>query len=250
MGPQRIQDRDKDCDMVFKQDLGTRGRIGVWASVTVAVWTLAVVAMPQVGASDAPVSTDARSDDARADQFDIVYVPPSVGTPIARVSGGTRATGHKSVVEILAPRHTGLSDDFSPVLYWSLNQPSPGKTIEVHLTAVDQIEPVFSMSLSQAPKPGLQRLDLRDLGVTLEEGVQYSWTVGVLDAPGAWENAFFARGGLMVLPADEDQTDVKGWLSDGYWYDGVAKLGHAAQSGDSSALRTLSRLVSEQGGSL
>ena len=53
-----------------------------------------------------------------------VYIPPKLGAPSGRVSGGTRGVDlDRPVLSVLVPDHTGLTIHAQPTLYWYVSQP-------------------------------------------------------------------------------------------------------------------------------
>ena len=90
-----------------------------------------------------------------------VYRPPLRGAPTRRVSGGTRGIGGGGIfVTVLAPESTGLTSRESPILYWFV-----------------------SRTLGTPAAGGISKVSLAEIGVRLEHGVTYEWSIVLVQDP-------------------------------------------------------------------
>lgn len=109
-----------------------------------------------------------------------VYVPPKKFTPRARVGGQFRGTeGNEPVVQPLVPDHVGFTANKSPVLNWFISKPT---THEVRFTLIDNqsVRPLYEAAIATPRQPGIYSIKMKDLGLSLDPGVQYRWYVSVI----------------------------------------------------------------------
>ncbi len=92
------------------------------------------------------------------------YQAPMLGSPTRRVGGGTRGTGEEIPrVYALAAKHTGLTLQAQPTLYWGISSDTQHNveiTINhVNPTTPETMMPVLEASV-EAPGAGIHALDL------------------------------------------------------------------------------------------
>lgn len=104
------------------------------------------------------------------------------------VRGGDDAPAR---ITVLAPDHVVRACSPGPILHWSLDRvPASG---DVFLTIVDaQDEPVvLDRKLARPARPGLQRTDLKALGIALPSSGTLRWSIALradeASAPGAFD---------------------------------------------------------------
>jgi len=108
---------------------------------------------------------------ARAQQGDEPeYNPPARGAPSGRVGGGTRGL-RVLPLAALAPDHTGLTISAQPALYYFLPSAS-GVRVAVRLAGDPNAQPLLEKDFAPPARSGIQRLELKALGVTLASGVE------------------------------------------------------------------------------
>jgi hypothetical protein len=192
-------------------------------------------------------------------QTPVVYKPPLRGAPGGRVGGGTRGVSSDTlVVSVLAPDHTGLTTEESPVLYWLVSKPT-NHPVEIAVTAVDDTTPVLELTLPGPTAAGIHKIALADHGVRLRSRVTYQWFVAVVLNPqrrtrdvlagGTIERVALGddvRAKLAQAPPDE-RPGI--YAAAGLWYDAVAEVYRliAAAPADVS-LRTLRDALIAQAG--
>src|SRR6185436_17335419 len=103
------------------------------------------------------------------------YNPPARGAPSGRVGGGTRGL-RVLPLAALAPDHTGLTISAQPALYYFLPA-SSGVRVAVRVAGDPNAQPLLEKDFAPPPRAGIQKLELKALGVTLAPGVEYRWTV-------------------------------------------------------------------------
>ena len=100
-----------------------------------------------------------------------------------------------AVLQVLAPEQAGWTTQAQPTIYWhsSEGRQLPG---EFTLTREGSDEPMVRGRFP-APDPGIQRIELSQFGISLEEGASYQWKVAFADG------AASATGGIRRVAAPE-----------------------------------------------
>lgn len=165
------------------------------------------------------------------------YNPPSRGAPAGRVGGGTRSL-RVLPLAALAPDHTGLTINAQPTLYYFVPT-SGGVRVVLRLASEPLAQPLLEKDLPPPARTGIQRLDLRALGVTLAPGVEYRWTVS--DA--RVNSTGFVR---RIDPGPELSRKLSGvpagrsrytlLAREGVWYDALDEVSRAAEGEKAGAV--------------
>lgn len=188
-----------------------------------------------------------------------VYIPPLRGAPVSRVGGASRGSGDASVtVEVLAPDHTGLTVSPRPTLYWYLSALSAAP---LDFTLIDEagIKPLVEVRLDAPESPGVQRVDLAELDVTLKPGVNYQWFVALIPDPKQRSNDILAGGMIKrITPSQALMAKLKRasqgelphiYAEEGIWYDALAAVSEPMRvNPDDATLRTARAALLEQVG--
>ena len=159
------------------------------------------------------------------------YNPPARGAPSGRVGGGTRGLRILPLAA-LAPDHTGLTISAQPALYYFLPAIS-GVRVAVRLANEPNAQPLLDKDFAPPAKTGIQRLELKALGVTLSPGVEYRWTVS--------DSRTSSTGMIRrIEPSQELARKLNGVPSgrgrytllarEGVWYDALDEVSRAADS--------------------
>lgn len=162
------------------------------------------------------------------------YRPPMRGAPAARIGGGTRGVGNKTLeLVVLAPDHTGLTTKEQPTLYWYASEPVPAK-LEVTLINDDDIDPALEEVVATPGKAGIQSIDLAKTGAKLVPGKEYRWFVSVIADPGQRSNDVVASGTIQrITPNKKLKREISGadenalagiYAREGVWYDTIDSL--------------------------
>jgi Domain of Unknown Function (DUF928) len=163
-----------------------------------------------------------------------LYNPPKNVVPRARVGGEMRGTGgSEPEIQALVPDHVGMTVSRTPALNWFLSKPT---THEIRFTLVDNrlIRPLHETPLPNPKQAGIQTINLKALGVTLDPNVQYRWYVSVIRNPDSPSQDIVA-GGIIercelpeCLAMDARLTCSKQTVIDnaraGFWYDAMGCL--------------------------
>jgi len=176
------------------------------------------------------------------------YNPPARGAPSGRVGGGTRGL-RVLPLAALAPDHTGLTISAQPALYYFLPSAS-GVRVAVRPAGDPSAQPLLEKDFAPPARAGIQRLELKALGVTLAPGVEYRWTVS--DARTSSTGAIrrvepsgeLARK-LNGVPAGRSRYTLL--AHEGVWYDALDEVSRAADSGAALAGRHRAALLEQIG---
>ena len=160
-----------------------------------------------------------------------VYKPRRESTPRGRIDGISRGGPKGDVVlRVLAPDHVGFTVKSEPTLFWYLSKPI-AVPVEFALVDTRKIPPVVEKALPAPTRSGVQRIALKDLGQSLEPGVEYYWSISlVLDADSRSQDVM-ARGTIERIPFDEalmldlvrpcTRDIVYLYAERGVWYDAI-----------------------------
>ena len=164
-----------------------------------------------------------------------IYRPPQKLVPRARVGGAFRGTdGSDPEIQALVPDHIGLTISRTPVLNWFLSKPT---AYTVRFTLVDNrlIKPVYEAPLASPKTAGIQSINLKELGLTLEPEVQYRWYVSIIRNPDSPSQDIVAGGVIercefnaCLVEAGPDLActarSVQENAHKGFWYDAMSCL--------------------------
>ncbi|NNM81706.1 MAG: DUF928 domain-containing protein [Burkholderiales bacterium] len=164
----------------------------------------------------------------------IKYVPPMRGAPQSRIGGGSRGTSDDvAMLQVLAPDHTGLTTEESPVLYWYVSKPA---SAHFEFTIIDdqEVDPLVDRDLDLKVDAGIQRIRLSDYGVKLKPGIVYRWYVSLVVDPAQRSNDIVASGTIQrIRPSADLQAKLAHagesgkpaiYANEGIWYDAIDSL--------------------------
>ncbi len=151
------------------------------------------------------------------------------------LSSRTRSVGDAALaIAVIAPDHTGLTTQSQPTLYWYASQSVSGR---VAVTIQDEkgTEPLVEKQLSLSDAVGMIPVRLAELGVQLQPGKEYRWSVAVAADSSSQSRDLVTSGS--IRQADNRDT-IRAHLSSlpperaafvlaeqGLWYDALAQLG-------------------------
>jgi hypothetical protein len=176
------------------------------------------------------------------------YNPPARGAPSGRVGGGTRGL-RVLPLAALAPDHTGLTLSPQPALYYFLPA-SSGVRVTLRLANEPNAQPLLEKDFAPPAKTGIQRLELKALGVTLSPGVEYRWTVS---DPRTSSTGMIRRielsqdlaRKLSGVPSGRSRYTLL--AREGVWYDALDEVSRAADSAGAVAGRHRAALLEQIG---
>jgi hypothetical protein len=161
-----------------------------------------------------------------------VYTPPKRLTPRARVGGTLRGSdSHEPELVALVPDHVGLTAKQTPTLNWYLSKPTT-YLLRFTLNDTQKITPVYEGALPAPTKAGVQSIDFKSLGLTLEPNVQYRWFVSASPNPESPSRDIVAGGMIERCEFNEcltmtsvnltcDRESVRTNALIGFWYDAM-----------------------------
>ena len=191
--------------------------------------------MSIVGSAAIGAATDKPAVSQSGEQSDVqipVYTPPKKLTPRARVGGTLRGTeGHEPELVALVPDHVGLTVKQTPTLNWYLSKPT-SYPLRFTLNDTQKIAPVYEGPLPTPMEPGVQSVDLKALGLTLEPNVQYRWFVSARRNADSHSEDIVAGGMIERCDFSEcltvtsvnltcDRESVRTNALIGFWYDAM-----------------------------
>ncbi len=185
-----------------------------------------------------------------------IYIPPSRGSVETRAGGGTRAPSRLPNVEALAPQHVGLTTRAGPVLAWFVSG-SADAPVELTLTEPGRAEPLLERTVAQRTLPGFHFASLEELGVHLEAGRDYEWSVALVEDPKQRDRDVVSSAAIRRVaptPALEQALRsgpdaYRALARNGVWYDALATLSDAiaARPDDAKLRRERAALLDQVG---
>jgi len=176
-----------------------------------------------------------RSPDAEPPREVVIYKPPPRGSPNGLRPGGTRGATALPQPLALAPDHVARTIRAAPSLFWHLNGIPPEHAVLVFtLIEVDGLAPLREVRLPHPDAPGIQRVRLDALGVTLPIGTNYKWTVSLEAGPQPSLQDALAEGYLRrvrVPPLLGEDRSAASYAAMGLWYDALEVLSDDIDAG-------------------
>ena len=166
-----------------------------------------------------------------------IYTPRNKNRmmPRARVGGSLRGTdGKDPEIVALVPDHVGLTVKQAPSLNWFLSKPT---SLPIRFTLIDTrtVKPLHEGTIPTPSQAGVQSLDLKELGLTLEPDVQYRWYISAIRNPDSPSQDIVAGGMIercefstclveMEVDLSCDRPSVLRNAVRGFWYDAISCL--------------------------
>jgi hypothetical protein len=191
------------------------------------------------GVGAAPVTDQgAQAQAGKLDESSMpIYTPRNKNKtmPRARVGGSLRGTeGKDPEIVALVPDHVGLTVKQAPSLNWFLSKPT---ALPIRFTLIDTrtVKPIHEGTIPTPAQAGVQSLDFKDFGLTLEPDVQYRWYISAIRNPDSPSQDIVAGGMIercefstclveMEVDLSCDQQSVVRNAQRGFWYDAVSCL--------------------------
>ncbi len=164
-----------------------------------------------------------------------IYTPRNKIMPRARVGGSLRGTeGKDPEIVALVPDHVGMTIKKAPSLNWFLSKPT-SLPIRFTLNDIRSVKPMHEGPIPTPVQAGIQSLNLKDLGLTLEPDVQYRWYISAIRDPDQPGTDIVAGGMIercetstclitteVILSCNQPSVllNAKG----GFWYDAMSCL--------------------------
>ncbi|CAK0749939.1 exported hypothetical protein [Gammaproteobacteria bacterium] len=186
----------------------------------------------------------------------ISFTPPDRGAPSRRIGGGSRGDKTQLLMAALVPPQTGQTAQAQPTLYWFISR-AVNTPMDFAVTIPGEETPLVESRLAGPTKPGIQSIDLAKLGVKLKPGIEYQWSVSLVNNESQRSADTFVAGAL-VRTADgngnpvlcgkpEQMPQAAAYASQGLWYDALQCLSQLAEKGKRPEYRAKQASLLAQG---
>ena len=191
-----------------------------------------------------------------------IYTPRNKNKtmPRARVGGSLRGTeGKDPELVALVPDHVGLTVKQAPSLNWFLSKLT---SLPIRFTLVDTrtVKPLHEGLIPIPSQVGVQSLNLKELGLTLEPDVQYRWYISAIRNPDSPSQDIVAGGMIercefstclveMEVDLSCDRPSIQRNALRGFWYDAMSCVSDLIKtdSHDASLRRMRAALLKQVG---
>jgi Domain of Unknown Function (DUF928) len=215
-----------------------------------------------VGAATTPDQGNQASAGKLEESLLPIYIPRNKNKmmPRARVGGSLRGTeGKDPELVALVPDHVGLTVKQAPSLNWYLSKPT---SLPIRFTLVDtrMVKPLHEGPIPTPSQVGVQSLDLKDFGLTLEPDVQYRWSISAIRDPDSPSKDIVAGGMIercefstclieMEVDLSCDRPSIQRNALRGFWYDAMSCVSDLIKtdSHDASLRRMRAALLKQVG---
>lgn len=215
---------------------GKEGAVKTFVGLMLIVGASLAMGLSLSGPIDAVAEQSVVSPSGQAEETPFpVYTPPKKLTPRARVGGTLRGTdGKDPEIVPLVPDHIGQTVKQTPTLNWFLSKPTT-YSIYFTLNDVQKVRPLYEGTLPTPKQEGVQSIDLKAMGLTLEPNVQYRWFVSAKRNADSPSEDIVAGGMIERCDINDclidrkiiltcDQPSVRSNVVSGLWYDAMACL--------------------------
>jgi hypothetical protein len=189
----------------------------------------------------------------------VVYVLPNRGAPdTSRLIGaGSRTYGEEfPYLAVLTPKHTGLTFEKQPTLYWYTSIPIHDR-MEFVLISNQSPTPLLKIPVSVPINTGIHHIDLSDHAVNLDYGTEYQWSIAMRQKPEERTSDIVTSGKIeRIKPAESLITSLTQtpesekahlYAKHGIWYDMMTNLANSiAQNPVNTSLREIRAQLLEQ----
>jgi len=166
------------------------------------------------------------------------YCPPKRKTHSARIESGMRGDNVMlPVCTVLAPEDFGFTCSPSPVLYWYISKPWD-KQIIFTINFIEAMETILEKKII-IKKPGIQKIDISQYKVTLEQNKQYEWNIALI-CDHNQPSRDIITGGVIIrkncskrlLERLEKEDKMKHYIfaEEGFWYEAVHNISKLIES--------------------
>lgn len=190
-------------------------------------------------------SSRASADALASDRRMPVYVPPKDKVPHARMESGLRGQAANDLrIVALVPDHVGFTTKKDPTLYWYASH-ATSLPVQFTLTDPRAIRSIAEIELPPPKDAGYQTVRLRDYGISLDPGIQFRWSVSIVqdhDRPstdlvtgGMIERIEFNEGSALGFPIACTEEAVLRYAEAGLWYDAIGCVSDLIESNPSDS---------------
>lgn len=200
----------------------------------------------------APQVTQTTTEKAPPDTLMLAMIDPEYVSPYGTATQ-VIVRGDTPAVEVLAPQKANTLSP-QPVLYWWLHDIKPGAELLLDISDDRSGDILLSKPLAMPNSTGLQKINLRDLGLKLEANRTYQWSLILSPDKNNPSLDQFAGAAIRHVKADAelaaqlaDSTDasrVNLYARNGYWYEALHEIlrlraAHADNASIEQAYRSL-----------
>jgi hypothetical protein len=202
--------------------------------------------------TEAPADDEKERVQAAQAKQPVRYTPPRRGSPRAKIGGGVRGAVTQPRPLTLAPAHLAHTTRSAPILFWYLEAlPQPGTRALFTLTSLTAVDPLVEQELGVPRTSGIQRIDLGAMGVVLEPGTEYQWSVSIVRDPRRRELDLVDSSYLLRVAGPESAREgtAADWAARSIWYEALASAVAAVESdaASDSARADLEALLHQAG---
>jgi hypothetical protein len=196
---------------------GNQSEAGMRTSVC--IWLVFVVS--SFTADDSATAAESAMSVSAADAL---YRAPRDRPAPRRIGGSSRGVSPSlPIIAVLVPDHLGLTRSEQPRLYWFISAPTD-IPIEATLIQPGRDVPLVELLLPGSAA-GIHALDLRQLGVRLQPGVEYEWSIALVAHPAQRSRDIVSGGAIMHIQTSANlATDAEEYARRGLWYDALMAL--------------------------
>ena len=150
---------------------------------------------------------------------------PMAGAPKTRIGGGVRGSDVALLampkLDVLTPEQTGYTTQASPSLYYYVSEDTQ---LEFEFTLNRNEQTLFETRVTTYLEKGINQVSLKELGLKLDEGVEYEWNVAVIPDPTQGSLDVTSTGTIKRVKAQKKMANYEEYAENGIWYDMLEDL--------------------------
>ena len=150
---------------------------------------------------------------------------PVAGAPKTRIGGGVRGSDVELLampkLDVLTPEQTGYTTQASPSLYYYVSEDTQ---LEFEFTLNRNEQTLFETRMTTQLEKGINQVSLKELGLKLDEGVEYEWNVAVIPDPTQGSLDVTSTGTIKRVKAQKKMANYEEYAENGIWYDMLEDL--------------------------
>ena len=150
---------------------------------------------------------------------------PVAGAPKTRIGGGVRGNDVELLampkLDVLTPEQTGYTTQASPSLYYYVSEDTQ---LEFEFTLNRNEQTLFETRVTTYLEKGINQVSLKELGLKLDEGVEYEWNVAVIPDPTQGSLDVTSTGTIKRVKAEKKMANYEEYAENGIWYDMLEDL--------------------------
>ena len=150
---------------------------------------------------------------------------PVAGAPKTRIGGGVRGNDVELLampkLDVLTPEQTGYTTQASPSLYYYVSEDTQ---LEFEFTLNRNEQTLFETRVTTQLEKGINQVSLKELGLKLDEGVEYEWNVAVIPDPTQGSLDVTSTGTIKRVKAQKKMANYEEYAENGIWYDMLEDL--------------------------